>query len=371
MTDGNDKKTEAPTVIDLEADEVRAEEPVPPPSSPKPARRTPWRSYGAVALALAAALFGAWLYRGYGAAWWPSSEMQALAERVSALEASSKTVNDQAGGLAAQLDGLRKSLGDATSGATRSADEAKASATALASRLDKAETGLAGLRKTIDDLNASLAQGGNTGTVAAPDLARLTALESRVAGIEKTIAALKTGPGPDAQTATLLSQSLADLKAKLAAGAPYKEEFDRLAALVPAAPGLDVLRNHAANGLPNAADLANELESIAAALPGPEAPPAATEKGYWEEFTDMLGSLVIIRRIGEADWRDAAGKAQALAAGGDLRKAIDTLDAVEGEKPAAIADWLNRARARLAAEAAAEDVAAAVLRQITALGGVQ
>jgi hypothetical protein len=367
MTDGTDKTTEAPTVIDLEADEVRPEAPPP----PKPVRKTPWRTYGAVALALAAALGGAWLYRGYGAAWWPSSEMQTLAERVTALEASRKTVNDQAAELAAQLDSLRTSLNEVASGAAKSAEEAKASVAPLAARLDKAETDIAGLRTTIDELNASLAQGGNTNTVPAPDFTRLTALEARVAELEKTIAALKTGPGPDAQTATQLSQSLADLKAKLAAGAPYKDEFDRLATLVPAAPGLDVLQSHAASGLPNAAGLAKELETIAASLPDPEAPPPTAEKGYWDEFTDMLGSLVIVRRIGEADWPDAARKAHALAVAGDLKKAIDTLEAVEGEKPAAIADWLKRARTRLAAEAAAEDVAAAVLRQIAALGGVK
>jgi hypothetical protein len=369
MTDANsnDKRSEPehPTVIDLEADEVRAE--APPSPSPRPPRRSRSRLYGAVALAAVAALAGAWLYRDYAAQWWPTPRTQMLEARIAALETVSKSLNDQAASLGTEIASLRGSLAEAAKSAT-TANEAKSGLADLATRLGKAETAVNELRKAIDDLHRSMARTPAT-TAPAPDAARVTALEARVAEIEKTMAALKTGPGPDAQTATLLSQSLADLKAKLAAGAPYKDEFDRLAALVPAAPGLDVLANHAAAGIANAAGLAKELEAIAAALPGPEQPPPRTEQGYWDSFTDMLGSLVIIRRIGETDWRAAAAKAQGLAAAGDLQAAIASLDAIESEKPAAIADWLNRARARLAVDTAAEDVSAAVLRQIAAIGG--
>jgi hypothetical protein len=380
MTDaGNSDKpatadTERPTVIDLEAEEIRHEEPQQQSPPPKPARPSRWRSYALVLAGLAAAFAGAWLYRDYGASWWPGSQMQALESRIANLESSARTLGEQATVLGSGIEDLRKSLADAAasaSGATTAAEDAKSGTVKLAARIDQAESAVASLRTAIDELNKSLAQGGNGTTAPAPDATRLAAIEARVAELEKTVAALKSGPTADAQSATLLSQSLADLKAKLAAGTPFKAELERIAALVPAAPGLDVLSNHAEAGIANASQLAEELGRIAAALPGPDQPVAADEKGYWDTFGDLLGSLVIIRRIGEVDWRAAATAAQDAAAAGDLKGAIDALEKTEGEKPAAVADWLNRARARLAAETAAEDVSAAVLRQIAALGGAQ
>ena len=53
---------------------------------------------------------------------------------------------------------------------------------------------------------------------------------------------------------------------------------------------------------------------------------------------------------------------------GDLRQAIGQLNSIEGAKPAGLAQWMERAEARLKLEAAEVDVSAAVMRMIAAKG---
>src|SRR5262245_277483 len=66
----------------------------PPPRAPeKSSLWTKRRIAGLVAIA--AAVFGAWAYREFGAPWWPPSSMSVMEERLGALEASNRTLNHQ------------------------------------------------------------------------------------------------------------------------------------------------------------------------------------------------------------------------------------------------------------------------------------
>jgi hypothetical protein len=168
-----------------------------------------------------------------------------------------------------------------------------------------------------------------------------------------------------------LSQALSDLKARIAAGTAYQEEYDRIARLVPAAPGLDVLSTHANLGLPGGEGLALELKEQIPSLPGPSADESAAGDSYWDSFWNTLTSVVKIRDIGTNDWQTLAENCASLAAAGDLTQAVTLIDSAEGDKPAALARWRDRAAARIALEAALEQVAQSVLRQIAATGGSQ
>ena len=53
-----------------------------------------------------------------------------------------------------------------------------------------------------------------------------------------------------------------------------------------------------------------------------------------------------------------------------LNQAIAVIDASEGEKPMALTQWRDRAAARLQLQQAMVELSEAVLRQISALGGV-
>ena len=246
-------------------------------------------------------------------------------------------------------------------------------------RFDAADQKLTGLEGAITKIKSDLkslrdtvALGGSstTGTV---DAGALAALGQRIDTLEKDVASLKSATTPTGgeSQAAALSQALSDLKAKIATGAAFRDEYDRIARMVPAAPGLDVLSSFAASGLPAAAGLATELRDLSPSLPAPAATETTEAPGYWDSFWGAVTSVITIRDIGTPDWRLVAEDAAKLAEGGDLTGAIAHIDAAEGAKPAALSQWRERAANRLKLETALEDCAGAVLRQITALGGAQ
>jgi hypothetical protein len=181
---------------------------------------------------------------------------------------------------------------------------------------------------------------------------------------------MEAAGGSTASVTSALSQALSDLKAKVAAGTGYGEEHGRIARMVPAAAGLQTVGARAAEGLPNATGLTEELRAAIPALPQPQAP-AAPDNSYLGSLMDSLSSIVSIRAIGETDWPGVAGQALSFAEAGDLNQAIAVIDAAEGDKPMALVQWRDRAAARLQLEAALAEVSDAVLRQIAALGGGQ
>jgi hypothetical protein len=195
-------------------------------------------------------------------------------------------------------------------------------------------------------------------------------LAARVAALEEAVAALKSGPAPETggtlETA-LLSQALADLKAKLANGAPYEAEAQTIARLVPGAPGLDRLSPYSATGLPTVQGLAGEIETASRALPVAEGGDVQTaDSGGWAVVGDLLGSIVTIRTIGEVDWRDIAVKAAQDARSGNLPAAIARLDDSEAPLPPPLGEWRDKAKARIGADQALEEVSTAVLRVLSA-----
>ncbi|MFO0993094.1 MAG: hypothetical protein U1E67_14305 [Hyphomicrobiales bacterium] len=388
-----------PPVIDVEAEDVTPvtameppkldesvmpADPVPPPPPPPlPKRRAShWRRWGLLLLFIAAAALGAWAYRDYGQRFWPSDQMTALAERVDALDAGNKTLNDQLLALGGSIDTLKSADATQNDQVATAIESSKQTASGLAAlkqviagndaRFSETQTALDELRAGLDALKASISSAGDTLTVTAPDPAALAALTQRVDALDAALQSLKAeiGKGGDgADQAALLSQTLADLKAKFATGAPYQDELNRIARLVPAAPGVAALAPFAASGLKDSQALAGELKDVIATLPAPAAESGSkTGNEYLDYLVDLLGSVVTIRVVGETDWRDIAERARAYAETNDLAAAISLIARAEGEPPAALAAWRNTAQARLDGEAALNDLSAAVLRELAAKG---
>jgi hypothetical protein len=166
-----------------------------------------------------------------------------------------------------------------------------------------------------------------------------------------------------------LSQGLSDLKAKIAAGTGYRDEYERIQRMVPAAAGLDVLQQYAALGLPDAKGLGGELKALIGTLPKPIIPgPVPESQSWWSGIYNSLSDLITIRVEGDVDWPTAASAASALAESGDLPQAVEQLSAIEGTKPVGIQQWLDRAQGRIGLEAALKSVEDAVLRVIAAKG---
>lgn len=375
-TDDNDPIK--PQVIDLNAEDVTVDE-EPRPADPPPVQSAPAARKAGSAKWIALALLlgvagGAWAYRDMLSAYLPSDAVAALQARVEVLEANGRTqadqiaVIDQSAGSAGKLAaGLEQSVKDSAAAAA----EAKSGLAALGERLAANEQALTQLRGDLDALRTAASKG--TGTGGTVDNSALVALGQRIDALEKDMASLKAGSGKaDAAASTAaLSQALSDLKAKVAAGVPYNDEYARIARMVPAAAGLDVLALNADAGLPDAAGLAAELRAAIPALPQPAAAEAAEGDGYLDWAFDMLSGIVTVRDIGESDWPQLAEKAAALAEAGDLPQAIDVIDQAEGAKPASLSNWRDRAAGRLALLAALDQVDEAVLRQIAQQGGAQ
>lgn len=324
---------------------------------------------GVVALvAVASAVGGGWLYRDYLSSYLPSDQNQAMALRVDALEATTKTLGGKLDAVVGFSDEIKSQLGAALS----AAEEAKKQASSLKQDSVGTKNSIATLEKSlaaatlaVDDLKLKITSGGTSQETVSPDSAALT---SRVDTLEKDVASLKTASGTAKTNTVILSQSLADLKAKVAEGAPFGEEAGRIARMVPAAEGLDVLTAQASQGLPNAQGLGAELKSIIPTLPKSEPATPVSDGSWWGSAMTMMSGLITIKDSGVADWQVLATQCAALADQGDLKKSILTLEQAEGALPVELQKWHDKAVARLALEQAIEKTSAAVLREIAAKG---
>lgn len=347
--------TDPITASESSEPEVPNEEPVQPPPPPPKKSSFLTRNRMIAIGAIIAALLGAWLYREFGADFWPPSSMTALEQRLATLEASNHTLNEQLVSLSGGFDTLK-------------ADTAKLSADA-ADKAGTLESRLAEMEKTIADLRQSVSSFSATPS-GSGDPAALADLSKRVEVLEQAVAALRDGgvtPPPTTtgggQDFSQLSQALSDLKAKFAAGVPYKDELDRIAVYVPQNSDLADLSPYAAAGLANAPALASALEALVPSLAGTGG--ASAESGDAGGFWAWVGTVVKVRDLGSLDWADLARSAAADAKAGDLNAAIARLEEAGGDLPPQVAEWRDRARQRLKAEGSLAQLAAAVSAIIT------
>ena len=367
MTHDNPESPVKPQVIDLEAEDIAIEEagasetPLPPPVPPK---KSAFPAIWLVIAVLVGAIAGGWLYKDVLSSYLPGNELVTAQGRIDALEAQSKTLAEQLSSVAGASDQLKTEV----QGATEKSSAAQNAAAEVETRLAAAEAAAQSAKAELENLKSAVASGGTSDTTVDPSA--LAVLAQRLDALEKDVASLKTvsTPGDQSAATATLSQSLSDLKAKIAAGASYSAELERISRMVPAAAGLETLSANANEGLPTAAGLAAELTSLIPLLPKPEIALPSSENSYLDSFWDAMKSVITIRRIGETDWPDLAAKCAALAESGDLAQAIEKIDAAEGAKPSALSGWRDRAAARIAVEAALEDTSQAVLRQITSMG---
>lgn len=368
----NNTDTNTDTIIDLDPDQV-IENTEKPSETGMAARRISRKRnwlYLGVAL-LAAALGGGWLYRDVLSAYLPSDQMTALTNKVAVLENSNTSLREQLTSvdkLAAQLKSDVDSMEAKDAELASLAEATQTIQSKTAEKLTSLEQTLGETRKSLLDLASRPAVAAD-GTAVPVDAAAISALQQRVESLEKDVASLKVKPAEAADNRAALSQGLADLKAKIASGTGYRDEYERIQRMVPAASGLDVLQQHAALGLPDAKGLADELKKLISTLPKPIVPgPVPESEGWWAGIYNSLSDLITIKIEGDVDWPTAASAAAALADSGDLPQAIEQMSKIEGEKPAGVQQWIDRANARLALEAATKSVEDAVLRVIAAKG---
>jgi hypothetical protein len=94
--------------------------------------------------------------------------------------------------------------------------------------------------------------------------------------------------------------------------------------------------------------------------------------GVWRKVTDGLSEAVTVRPEGEAEGDgplERLARAERRLAAGNLAEAVAELDGLSGAAREAAAAWLDKARARLAADAAIDALAALALGRMAAPAG--
>lgn len=180
------------------------------------------------------------------------------------------------------------------------------------------------------------------------DLApQLTTLDQRIAKLEAALPDLSTAIAKSGAAAI----AFANLRAAVAAGRPYAAELAVLRSLMPDLGDLGVLPSHAETGIPTVAELASNLQKIAAGSAAPTSAPA--EASFLDSMIASAKSAVSIRRVGAdttgSERSAVLARAEADLEQGNLATAIKEIEAMPAPARDAFAGWLDDARARASA----------------------
>ncbi|HZH28678.1 MAG TPA: mitofilin family membrane protein [Azospirillaceae bacterium] len=199
---------------------------------------------------------------------------------------------------------------------------------------------------------------------------QLAALQQSLQRLEQAMAAAAQRTDALARTveqraeaggaAQALVLATAQLRSVLGDGRPFQPELQAVQQLAggqgPLAQVVEPLAPHAATGIPTRAALTERFRTLAG-----EIIRADQENGNGGDWTDRalgrLGTLVTIRRQGDVEGTGTeavVARAQAKLGRGDLAGAVDELARLESAEGRTAAAWLADARARLAADRAAE-----------------
>lgn len=331
---------------------------VEPPSASRPGGL--YRIAGAIGLValLAAAAAGGWYYGRHGEPGAPVADAR-LGTIMERLDRIAGNIESQAGRL------------QATERATEQMAVAVSNLeNAVAAARTAAESGLGDQR--ISELQAAIKELGQR-VAETNQGAQLAELSERIGRIEQALSGLRTDVETEVQkadSASAIGNAYSALADSIAQGAPYAAELDRLASLVPNAPGLDVLREHAASGVATLAALDERLAQLALQqreVPQPF-PAEPAQDGLWPAMRERLEGLVKVQKADELNWGPVVAQARQALKDGDLASAIASIEGAPEAPPGELQAWLAEARARRAVDEGRDRLSASVLRQLAGQG---
>jgi hypothetical protein len=268
----------------------------------------------------------------------PPQPDPALASRLAAAEAATKSLSDSLAALTRRTD-------DAAAAAQNALAQAKAASTAADSAKSAAQT--------------SVARGD------------LDALAARIAALESTIKTLADDLKHETATADDRAARLAvvaeTLRATVERGAQYPVELAAAKSLGADQSATAPLEPFAAAGVPNASALAHELASLTPALQQ-AAVPAASNSSFLDRLENNAQRLVRITPVDAPPGDDPASVVTRIGvdtAHADIAAALaDIAKLPDAAKPLAAA-WVGKAQARNAAIAASRKLAADALAALS------
>ncbi len=280
-------------------------------------------------------------------------EVEALADRVSQLEASLKSM------AAAAKEGGSVADAAATSQQINAAEQRLDDkiTTALAEAKTANDASISAQKRDIAALDAKLKALANA-ELGSGDASRLvpeiTGLDDRLGKLESMLPALANAVDSDARDtkAATLAIAFANLRAAVDEGRPYATELSTLAALSPGTGDLGPLLDYDDEGIPTIAQLKVSFEDARDKALTTSAPDASASLA--DRLMASAESLVKVKRIdanAEGDTPDAAlARAAAKLDQGDLAASVKEVETLQGAQATAFAGWLDQAKARLGAD---------------------
>jgi hypothetical protein len=378
------KKRAAPT-IDLTATEMPSPEAASPPQpDPPPSAREPQadpagiRPGGHIMATLVAGIVGAATVMLVLVALWltgllpvrtvastdtgaqvsvDTKAIDTLTQRVSKIEGTISKLPAGDAGVAERLaaaDSAMKSLGIALTALNRRSDDTAATASQARERADAAV-------KAVTDLRASVQEAAKNSS-AGISPAELDALQKRMAALEQSAKAARDdiAKASSADIAARLALSAAGLRDAVASGAPFTAELAQTKSLSADDKVLAPLAPFATVGIPASPALAQELRALLPAMLKISGAPAP-EGGFLERLQANAGKLVRVRPIDAPPGDDPSAVLARLeidAAKTDIAAALADLGKLADATRAPAQAWIERAKARQAALAAARLYAA-------------
>lgn len=261
-------------------------------------------------------------------------------------QAALNTLNEKLSGLNAQVSGMGRVLNGlkaaASKGGTGSGDPIDGLALAAAA-------------ETADDALAAA----EAAKAAAADLGgRMDAIASTVEKLNAQVAVLvekASKRGPVSLAEAILA--LQDLRTGVVSGKPFATLLGRAQAALPDA---TALQNgpwvaFANDGLPTQDSLANDMQdhALAIARDNLKSKLKTGEDSWLDKAVGGVVERLKVRRVGAgvagSDPAAVAARAEAALQEGNLSKAIQEVEALEGEDAARFAGWLAKARAAASA----------------------
>jgi hypothetical protein len=395
MSESDSTSRRRPPTIDLTATEVKIEAPASdqaaqaanaeakaeseaagPTAEPAAARSPrPFRAalIGGLASAVVIAAVGAGLwYAGY----LPAPQQQPAATETQ-LPPGNPAAADIAGALKRIEGAIQAQKPDAALASRLAAAEAAVKAqadglAALARRVDEvagaAQTALAQAKAAADAAEAAKNTAKST---AQPEVARgdLDALAGRIAALEAAVKAVSETAAQNASSAddrvARLIVATEALRANVERGAPFQAELAAAKALGATAGATAPLEPFAATGVPSAAALAHDLAALLPALQQAAAPAAgAGDNSFLGRLEANAKQLVRVTPVDAPPGDNPASVVARIgvdATHADVAGAIADIAKLPDAAAAPAAAWMQKAKAREAAIAAARHLAATAL----------
>lgn len=272
----------------------------------------------------------------------PAGDNTGLSERVSA------------------ADSAMKSLGVALTALNRRNEEVAEKAAQAQQRADAAEKAVSDLRASVQDVSKTANAGASS--------AELEPLVKRIAGLEQQIKSAQTQIEKTAASdkSAQLALSATALRDAVTRGAPFADELAQAKSLGADEKALAPVTPFAASGLPSEKQLAAELRTLLPALQKAAGSPKPSGN-FIERLQANAETLVRIRPVDAPPGDDSSSvlvRLEADAAHEDVNAALADLAKLPEKARAPAQGWIEKAKNREAALAAARQFAASSARAL-------